>query len=359
MTNFKLVITCSVEQRQERERDVDARRNPMIFTWALAFLLTAGVVLIVGESPLHVFKILFDSAFGSKENFSYTLFYTTPLLLTGTSVSLALKAGLFNIGAEGQLYIGALFSICWGVFCKSWFSNDTSMFFIMLSWVGGFVAAFLGGACWSSIAAYLKTQKGTHEVISTIMLNFIAYALVNWAILNPLKNPETQNPETLWLASSVQIPKAWLQMTPGFPVAMVLCLAVFWFFYSTWGGFKLRATGENPVAAQTNGIHIKKTLFFSFVFSGGLAGLVGFHEVYCNTYRLIDSFSPGYGFSGIAIALLCRGNKLRFVFSSLLLGALHKGALDLDIETEKITRDLSSVIEALIVLALALNKGKK
>ncbi|MBI2606017.1 MAG: ABC transporter permease [Deltaproteobacteria bacterium] len=326
-----------------------------LLAWTLALAAAAAAVAAAGESPVTVFKILWNSAFGSAENFSYTLFYVTPMLLTGAAVALALEAGLFNIGAEGQLYAGALMAAAWGALTRGWTAAGAAPAIL----AGGAVLAFAGGAFWGAIAGYLRAYRKTHEVISTIMLNFVAMALVNWVILNPLKNPENQNLETVWVAEAARVARPWLQMTWGLPAALLAAFGALWAVRRTWLGFRIRATGANETAAGIAGIATLRTELLTMAASGGIAGLVGFHEVFLNSYRLIDSFSPGFGFTGLAVALLARGNFVKLVLAALLFGALSKGALDLDLETERVTRDLSTVIQAIILLALAVTAGKK
>ncbi len=321
-------------------------------TWILALTLTSIAVWAVGESPLHVLKILGASAFGSLDNFSYTLFYATPMLLTGTAVALALQAGLFNIGAEGQLYVGAVCAATWGAITRHWLPNVTTVSFTgILVVIVGAAAAFAGGACWGAIAGYLR-RRNVHEVISTIMLNFIGMSLVNWAVLNPLKNPDTQSLETVWIGQAFRVPHLWKQMTYGFPIALVIAIGVLWGVKKTWWGFRIRATGQNENAARTAGIPVARTAFVTMALSGGIAGLVGFHAVFLDAHRMIDGFSPGFGFTGLAVALLARGSIPGLIFAAMLFGGLHKGSLDLDLETDRVTRDLSAVIQALILVAL-------
>lgn len=315
---------------------------------------------LVGENPWTVFKVLATSAFGGIENTSYTLFYATPLLLTGTAVAVALEAGLFNIGAEGQLYMGAVAAAAWGAATRGWFieghASGLLTAFVLLM---GLLLSFGAGAIWGGLAGYLRTKRNTHEVIATIMLNFVALAFSNWVILNPLKNPETQNLETVWVAEPMRMKALWQHVTPGLPFALLVCTAVLLAIRYSWWGFRVRATGQNESAARLAGVNVSRTALLTMALSGGIAGLVGFHEVYCNAYRLLDSFSPSYGFMGLAVALLARGNVPLLVCSALLFGALHKGALDLDLETEHVTRDLSAVIQALILVALAAASRKK
>jgi len=331
-----------------------SRTRAQALAWILALLLTSIAVWSVGESPIHVLRVLFTSAMGNLENLSFTLLYATPLILSGTAVSLALEAGLFNIGAEGQLYIGAVCAAAWGVWSHNWITSSTASALITFPILcGGALFAFAGGAFWGSIAGYLRIRRQTHEVIATIMLNFIAMAFANWAVLNPLKNQETQNLETLPVPEALQVLTFWKHMTWGFPLAVLLSGLLLWGLRKTWWGFRTRATGQNPHAAALSGIAVDRTALTAMALSGGVAGLVGFHEVFFHSYKLFDAFSPGIGFTGLAIALLARGNFVSLLLSSLLFGALQKGALDLDLETDKVTRDLSAVIQALILVALA------
>jgi simple sugar transport system permease protein len=331
-----------------------------LFTIALAATLTSIAVWCVGENPFHVFKILAESAAGSFENLSYTLFYATPMLLTGTAVAVALEAGLFNIGAEGQLYFGAVFAASWGALTRSWFPDSQSTLSLLglIVILGGVAAAFCGGALWGALAGYLRAKRGVHEVIATIMLNFVAFAFSNWMVLNVLKNPNTQSSETVWIAKSLRISHLFYHSTWGLPIAVLLVCLVLFALKRTWWGFRVRATGKNEVAASLAGINVDRTALATMAVSGGIAGLVGFHEVFLNAYRMIDSFSPGYGFTGMAIALLARGNPAALIAAALFFGALHKGALDLDIETDRVSRDLSAVIQALILVSLAATTRK-
>ncbi|MEW6056145.1 MAG: ABC transporter permease [Bdellovibrionota bacterium] len=334
---------------------------PALFAGLLTLALASGAVWAVGESPLAVLLILFNSAFGGVENFSYTLFYATFILLTATAVTVALEAGLYNIGAEGQLYIGALFAVLWNQAVAALFQQQAGLSpaLSVLCLVGGTGAAFIGGAFFAALAGYLKTYRQTHEVLSTIMLNFIAYAIVNWAILNPLKNVETQNSETVWIIESLRIEKIWGQASPFLFVALIIAVIVLGAITRSWWGFRVRATGQSEPAAKLAGIGVKKTLLSAMALSGGIAGLAGFNEVYCNSYRLIDGFSPSYGFTGLTVALLARGKITGLIAGALLFAGLQKGALDLDLETEYITRDLSVVIQALVLVGLCIGQSLK
>ncbi|MGE4231793.1 MAG: ABC transporter permease [Bacteriovoracia bacterium] len=328
--------------------------------FGLLLLTLALLIAVIGESPVEVAKVFYWSVFSSADNFSYVLYYVVPLLLTGTSVWFALQVGLFSIGAEGQMYIGAVTSAAVGIFAKKYLLGNGFDLGALFWIVSAFILSFSMSGIWALVAGYLRVKFGTHEVIATILLNFIALAFSNWAILYPLKNIETQNVQTEQVARFLQIPYVWHHAPAGILIVPIFCLVAFLIIRKTWWGFRIRTVGKNPKAAEIAGINTPRTILMAMFISGGLAGLAGFHEVFCSSYKLLDGFSPGYGFTGIAIALMCRGNLVALFLSAFLFAALHKGALDLDIETDKITKDLALVIQALMLLFISLNlKGIK
>jgi ABC-type uncharacterized transport system permease subunit len=318
-----------------------------ILSALLGLALGLLVVKLVGESPLAVLRILGKGAFGSPYDFGMTLFYATPLVFTGLAVALPFRAGLFNIGAEGQLTLGALAAAAVGVLWPR----------APFAPVVAGLAAFAGGALWGAIPGWLRAKRGSHEVINTIMLNFIASGIASYVTLYWLKNPDSQNPETATIGSGYFL--AHLSAFGDAPVsaalwlALAAALATAFFFNRTSAGFEMRAVGQSELAAETNGISLARARILAMALGGGMAGLVGVGEVLGNAHRFKFEFSPGYGFTGIAVALLARGNPVGILFSALLFGALHKGAADLDMETDKVTRDLSLILEALIILCVS------
>ena len=315
----------------------------------LGVFLGLLVTLIAGENPLDILRILFNSAFGSWEDFGLTLFYTTPLIFTGLSVAFAFQSGLFNIGAEGQLTLGALAAATAGIV----FPNVPWPWAPILA----IFAAFGAGAFWGAIPGVLRAYRGSHEVITTIMLNFVAAGLSSWVTLYLLKNPETQNPETKAVADQYLF--SHFDVFGDAPVSMALVLAVLtavtvaFFFSKTTLGFELKAVGQNEQAAKFAGVKSTKIFVLSMIIAGGLAGLVGVGEVLGNATRFKVGFSPHYGFIGIAVALLGRAKPIGVIFAALLFGALHKGTADLDFETENVTRDLSLILQALVILSVS------
>ena len=318
---------------------------------ALFLGLAAGLAVTwcAGENPWHVFTILVRSAFGSRYDLGMTLFYTTPLIFTGLSVAVAFQAGLFNIGGEGQLTVGALAAAAVGAVLPGvpW----------PLAPVLAGLSAFLAGTFWGAVPGWLRARRGSHEVINTIMLNFVAAGLASYVTLYLLKNPNSQNPETRAVADTYRISQ--FSCFGGAPVSAALPLALFAAILvsflmrrSIWG-FELRAVGENETASRAAGINSGRVRVLALALAGGLAGLVGVGEVLGNTGTFRVDFSPGYGVIGIAVALLGRNRPFGVVVAAFLFGALHKGTGDLDMETEHVTRELSLVLQALILLSVS------
>jgi general nucleoside transport system permease protein len=306
-----------------------------------------GFTAFAGENPWHVLCVLAKSAFGSNYDVGMTLFYTTPLIFTGLSVAIAFQAGLFNIGAEGQLTLGALAA---GVVGAMWPNLPGAALFAGL-------AAFLAGTVWGAIPGWLRAKRGSHEVINTIMLNFIAAGIASYVTLYLFKNPATQNPETRPVGAGYLLHQ--FAIFGGAPVSAALLLAVVaavlvWIFlWRTVIGYEMRAVGQNESAARAAGIDASKIRILAMCLAGGLAGLVGVGEVLGNAGKFRLGFSPQYGFIGIAVALLGRNQPAGVVAAALLFGALHKGTADLDLETEHVTREVSLILQALIILSVS------
>lgn len=316
---------------------------------ALGLALGLTAVAIAGENPLHVLVILGKSAFGSAYDLGMTLFYATPLIFTGLSVALAFQAGLLNIGAEGQLTLGALAAASFGALVPSLPAP--------LSWIGASFAAFAAGAAWGFIPGWLRARRGSHEVINTIMLNFVAAGVASYVTIYLLQSPDTQAPETRPLTAAYLLPRlpgvGEAPLSWAFPLALLCAGLVGVFLFRSVLGYEFRAVGLNDAAARESGIDPARTRILAMTVAGGLAGLVGVGEVLGNAGRFKLGFSPAYGFIGVAVALLGRARPLGVVASALLFGALHKGTGDLDLETDHITKDLSLVLQACIILCVA------
>jgi len=323
----------------------------IIIAVAGAFIVSGFIILCAGENPFVIFSLFLEAVFGSREGVLYTFFFAIPLIFTGLSVAFALRGGLFNIGAEGQLYIGSFAAAYVG------FSFSGLPAFILLPLA--IVASIVGGGLWGAIAGFLKAKYGSHEVINTIMLNFIAISFVGYLSSGPLKNPGDQIPQTPLIPESVRIPKIH-DLISGLPESVPLNISFFFalfaaalvylFFKHSKMGYEIRAVGENPRASRLSGINIQKINVLTMFISGAFAGMVGINEILGYRYRFLNNFSPGYGYLGIAVALLGRNHPLGVVLSALFFGAISRGGLLIDIHSDKISRDVIFVIQGIIIL---------
>lgn len=332
-------------------------RIAQLAPFALALVAACGIcavlILVLGDNPLYIFGILFHGAFGSATGIGYTLFYATPLIFTGLAVSIAMWGGLFNIGGEGQLYVGA-FAVTWiGVEM----AGLPAVGLVPLCILAGVV----GGACWGGIAGYLRAHFGAHEVITTIMLNFIAVGLVGLMISGPYHMPGDQIPQTMPIGDTAVLPRVAV-LIPGMPasvplnitfgIALIVAAWVWYLDRRTRFGLELRAVGQNPVAARALGINVPLVLTISMAVAGGVAGLVGVNEVMGFRHRLLSNFSPGFGFVGIAVALLGRNHPVGIILAAIFFGALMRGGLLVDIFSEHITKNVVGVFQGVIILAV-------
>jgi simple sugar transport system permease protein len=330
-----------------------------------AFLVGGIIVWMVGDSPILVYELFFSSAFGSVDGFSYTLFYATPLIFTGLAVAVAFKCGLLNIGAEGQLTVAA-FATAWvGLMLPTW---PAGIVVILAA-----LAAILVGGMWAGIPGVLKAKFGAHEVITTIMMNFIAVAIVSYLtqyhyrkqgdpILETLPIAEMQNGvlvgphiprmQALLAPFGINLP-AHVPLNLAFLLAVVACGLVYVFLWKTKWGYELRAVGINPSAAEYGGISISRNIVLAMALSGMLAGMVGINEVLGYRYRYYDGFSAGYGFAGIAVALLGRNHPVGVLFAAILFGALDRSKLFIDIFTDKVSKDWTVILQAIVILFVA------
>jgi ABC-type uncharacterized transport system permease subunit len=336
-----------------------------------AFVVGAILILIIGDNPIQAYRLLFGSAFSWPVGIGYTLFYATPLIFTGLAVMVAFRCGLLNIGAEGQLYVAA-FATAWvgikfggvlitapdGTTVISPWANLPALLLIPLC----FLAAMAAGGLWGAIPGVLKAKFGSHEVINTIMLNFLAVALLSYFTQYHYKipgDPILQTAQIGWGAHIARLGK----FIPGLPIsvplnfafilALLCCALVYVFLWRTKWGYELRSTGSNPTAAEYGGISVRKQIIIAMTISGALAGMVGINEVMGHRYRYYDGFSDNYGFTGIAVALLGRNHPVGVILAALLFAVLQRGGLPVDAFTEHVTKDIVQVLQGTIILFVA------
>lgn len=315
-------------------------------------LISCLLALVFKENPLQVFKILTTSFFNSKFDFGLTLFYTTCLIFSGLAFSIPLKAGLFHIGSEGQILISAFATAYLGHVLQ--LGLIASLVLVVL---GTLLTGFIAG----SVISAFKIFRGAHEVVVAIMLNFILAAVSTWLTVNHLQNPDSQNPETALIQPSLQFLKDdflknYFEQAPVsvfFLVAILICVVLQFIESKTIFGYQLKAFGRNPLAAERLGTSRSKMIFIAMGLAGVFSAGVALNEVLGNAFQYKVGFSPQYGFIGIAVALLARQNSVGIIFSAFLMACLHKGASDLDLETQFLTRDFSKILQALIIFSVA------
>jgi len=335
-------------------RWVDVGLLPLV-NLAAAMLVTGLLILVLGENPLEAMRVLVFGAFGYGEGVGYTLYYATNFIFTGLAFAVAFHAGLFNIGAEGQAYLGGLGV---GLVCLA---LDRIVPFILI-----LPAAILGGAAcgalWGAIPGWLQARRGAHIVITTIMFNFIAAAVMTYLLVNVLIEPGQAAPETRDFAAAAQLPGldpllAVVGLDPGrspLNLAFVLALAasaLVWFvLWKTRTGYALRVSGQSHAAARYAGIDPARVTVLAMAFAGALAGLMALNEIMGVQQRLLLGFTGGYGFVGIAVALMGRNHPAGIVAAAVLFGALYQGGSELSFVMPAIGRDMVVVIQGLVIL---------
>lgn len=315
-----------------------------------AFLVGGIFILIIGQNPIFIYGKLFSGTLGNPYGIAQVLFKATPLIFTGLAVAFGFRAGLFNIGAQGQLYMGAFLTAYLGFTLVSL----PGFILIPLCILGGMI----GGALWAAIPGILKAKRGAHEVITTIMMNFIALALINYLIVQHFHIPGTVHTQAISLAARIPRLSTLFSKFSGSPLnysiflALFACLVVYYILWKTSLGYELRAVGLNPFAAEYGGISVAKNTVLAMALSGALAGLVGVNYVMGYKYYFEQGFAGaggfgGIGFMGIAVALLGRNNPIGVVLAALLFGLLSFGGL---IINAYVPKELVDILQAIVII---------
>ncbi|MBF2735335.1 MAG: ABC transporter permease [Betaproteobacteria bacterium AqS2] len=321
----------------------------------VALALAGCVVLLLGENPFKAMAVMLQGAFVYPGGLGFTLYYTTNLIFTGLCVAMAFHAMQFNIGGEGQAIIGGL-----GVALFLLFVGDSLPLIICLP-LAVLAAAAAGGA-WAFIPGYLYAKRGSHIVITTIMFNFIAAAVLQYLLVNVLIAPGQMSPQSVKFAERTHLPQIHELLalvgieTESTPLNISLFLALaaavgFWFLiWRTSWGYALRTVGQSERAAVYAGIDPARMTVQAMAISGALAGMVGVNALMGDAHRILLGFATGYGFAGIGVALMGRNHPLGIVLAAALFGILTQGGSELNFEFRNITRDLVIVIQGLIIL---------
>jgi simple sugar transport system permease protein len=320
----------------------------------LAAILSALVILAIGEDPVAAVKLMVNGALGSTYGWGYTLYYATNFMFTGLAVAVAFHARLFNIGGEGQAMLGGLgvALACLYIPWPHW----------SLALLGATIGAALFGAMWAAIPAYLQAKRGSHIVITTIMFNFIAAAVLNYVLVNMLRPKGSMDPATARFDETVHLPTLHEMLTPfgiefsksapanvTLLVAVLACVAVWVLIWRTRLGYEIRAYGHSESAAKYAGISPVKITMIAMLISGGLAGMMAINNVMGEAERLVLNATEGAGFIGIAVALMGRSHPVGVFLAAILFGFLYQGGAELALWTT-IPRELIVVIQALVIL---------
>jgi len=331
----------------------------------LAFVVGAIIVLLIKDNPIETYRILLANSFGSVKDIGWTLFYATPLIFTGLAVAVAFRCGLFNIGAEGQLYVAA--------FATAWVGikfGGTVVDNVNWSWMSlpaillvplCIITAIVAGGIWGAIPGILRAKFGSSEVINTIMLNFIGIALVSYFTQYHFKNPGPIL-ETAPIGKAAFIPQLheYFSFIPkdvplnfAFVIAVLMCVLVYIFLWKTKWGYELRAVGQNASAAEYGGISPQKQIITAMTISGALAGMVAINEVLGFRHNYYDGFSAELGFLGIAVALLGRNHPLGVFIAAIFFAILMRGEIFVDAFTRYVSKDIGLILQAIAILFVA------
>ena len=333
---------------------VDVVLIPLI-NLMLALLVSGFVVVLIGENPFRAIGIILKGSLGSPYGLGYTLYYATNFIFTGLAVAVAFHARMFNIGGEGQAMVGGLGAalVCLFVDWPHW----------IMAFPVAILAAALFGAAWASIPAYLQARRGSHIVITTIMFNFISYALMVYLLVHVLKPTGQMAPESARFMAGAHLPTfheilAWIgipypRSPPAnvtFLLALLACVLVWALIWKTRLGYAIRAFGHSETAAVYAGISPFRIIIISMLISGALAGMMAINSVMGEAERLLIDSVQGAGFVGIAAALMGRSHPFGVFLAAVLFGMLYQGGVELEFEMPAVSREMIVVIQALVIL---------
>ncbi len=325
-----------------------------VISLLLAALISALVILAIGEDPIEALNLMITGALGSTYGWGYTLYYTTNFLFTGLAVAIAAHAGLFNIGGEGQAMLGGLgvALVCLHLPLPHW----------SIALIVAALGAGIFGAVWAAIPGYLQAKRGSHIVITTIMFNFIAFAVINYMLVEVLRPQGAMDPASAKFPEAVQLPTLHdllaplgIEFSKSAPanvtlfVALLSCVAVWGIIWRTPLGFEIRALGKSEAAARYAGISSVRIIMITMMISGALCGLMAINNVMGEAERLVLNATEGAGFIGIAVALMGRNHPFGVLLAAILFGFLYQGGAELALWTN-IPTELIVVIQALVIL---------
>ncbi|RKX43806.1 MAG: ABC transporter permease [Thermotogae bacterium] len=320
-----------------------------IVSVVIALLLASLVILFIGQNPITAYQALIRGAFGSKLSLATTIVKTTPLILTGLAVGFAFRAGLFNIGAEGQMIMGALVATTVGINMGS----TPAVIAIPLTMLAGMAA----GAGYAAIIGFLKAKTGAHEVVSSIMLNWIAEYFATYMVTVPLA-VGMGTPKSPEIAPSAKLPPLLTvqatELTSGILIAILAAFVMYIILEKTTKGYEIKATGFNPYAAEYGGIKISQNIILAMAVSGALAGLAGSLEVMGVHHRFLGTLSGGKGFDGISIALIGQNHPIGIIFAALLMGSLRTGSNEM--QFVGVPKHIIIIVQGIVIFLVAADR---
>jgi simple sugar transport system permease protein len=327
-----------------RSQDALVKVFTTLISILLAFLIGGIIILSIGKSPIEAYSYLIKGAFGSKPALATTFVKAAPLIFTGLSAAFAYRCGVFNLGAEGQFIMGSIASITVATLLPKAAALPAPIIFI-LSMISGIVF----GGIWGALPGLLKVYRGLNELIVTILLNYIATLFMSYLMNGPMM--EGAIPQTAAIGDQLKIPVVsnTMRLHYGFFIAIILGLIVHYFLFQTSNGLKLRSVGLNQTASKVYGINVKKFLLISFIVSGAIAGFGGSIEVHGNAFRLMPGFGKGFGFDGLAIALIGQLNPVGTIIAACFYAALRTGANMMQVASG-IPTSVMAIIQALIII---------
>lgn len=314
-----------------------------ILSIVCSFLVGAILIACIGGNPIEAYFYLFKGAFGTSANIGETVIKAVPLIFTGLAATFAYRCGVFNLGIEGQFVMGAVVSI--------WLSTSLAGIPAILQLIISLTCGAIVGGMWAMIPGILKITRGLNEMIVSIMLNYIAILFMGYLYSGPLR--EGSVPQTAVVTAKLGKILEGSRVHIGILIALLIAAIVYYFLFYTASGFKLRCVGLNSTAAQYNGFPVKKLMVLSFVISGMIAGLGGSVELHGTQYRLMAGFGDGYGFDGVAIALIGQLNPVGTVLVAYLFAVLRKGATTMQVGTGMPTSVIDIIQALVIVFAVA------
>lgn len=320
----------------------------------LALIASAIVILVIGQDPVEAVKLLLQGAFGNGESIGYTLYYATDIMFASLAVAVANHCGLFNIGGEGQAYVAGL-----GVALVCLYLDFLPAPLVI---VLAILASMLFGGAWGYIPGWLQAKRGSHIVITTIMFNFISYSVMTYLLVHVFIVPGSMAPESRTFLGNAVLPEmqtilahfgieiARSPLNLAFVWALICSFGVWILIWHTRWGYEIRVVGANPSAAVYAGIRPHRQIIITMLISGALAGGIALNEVMGVQHRLLVGFTSGYGFTGVASALMGRNHPVGVLLASLLFGALYQGGAELAFNMPAISSDMVVVIQGLIIV---------